>query len=191
MRPHISSGAHQSSVSPPILCQAGNAAGGRSPPLRGRCRRSRQRGVTACDHRKKPGKFRPVSPAKSAPSTTFHPRPRAMPDTLPVPPSVTPVSVAGEAGPVPGGRGRDADRFSGAWHERSPSRLKQGGACLWGTHDWTGDWRGSPPAFVARREKQEQAPASATLEKAPSSAQRDRVCPAKDTERDMIGCHVI
>ena len=98
---------------------------------------------------RKPGKSPPVSPAKTTDRSGSFPRPRARPDTLPVPPSVTPVCVAGEAGPVPGGCGQDADRFPGAGHEGSPSRLKQGGACLWGTHDWTGDWRGSPLAFRA------------------------------------------
>ena len=98
---------------------------------------------------RKPGKSPPVSPAKTTDRRTFLPRPQALPDTLPVPPSVTPVCVAGEAGPVPGGCGQDAGRFPGAGHEGSPSRLKQGGACLWGTHDWTGDWRGSPLAFRA------------------------------------------
>ena len=49
---------------------------------------------------------------------------------------------------------------------------------------------GVSPRLSCRGGNNNNKPASATLEKVPSSAQRDRVCPAKDTERDTIGCHV-
>ena len=57
------------------LRQAGNAASGRSPPLRGRCRRSRQRGVTACDHRENRGSPRPFPQQKQRTAAEVFPAP--------------------------------------------------------------------------------------------------------------------
>ncbi len=92
-----------------------------------------------------------------------------------VPPSDTPESVAGEAGPVPRWFGENARRRPGARQKMVSPSPGSGGACLCGTHDWTGDWAlalsCAPGAFEQQRQALEP-----TLEKVPSSAQRNRSC---------------
>ncbi len=61
-----------------------------------------------------------------------------------VPPSDTPESVAGEAGPVPRWFGENARRRPGARQKMVSPSPGSGGACLCGTHDWTGDWALGP-----------------------------------------------
>ena len=96
-----------------------------------------------------------------------------------VPPSDTPESVAGEAGPVPRVLGRKRAPESGGPAEDGFPLGRRVGACLCGTHEWTGDWAFLPLSCVQRASKQQRQAREPTLEKVPSSAQRNRSCRGK------------
>ncbi len=88
----------------------------------------------------------------------IHPRPARRRHTVCVPPRIHRICVAGEAGPVPLKSGRNADRvLRGCAENGLPLALKCG-ACLWGTHGWTGNWSRKRPFVTPRTWRQAREP---------------------------------
>gem|GEM_PF-4443162 len=105
--------AHPSSASSPAVRQAGNAAGGRSPPLRGRCRHSRQRGVTACDHRKNRGSSAAFPLQKQQTAAQFIPAPAPCPILSPSRHRLHRSALPARRGRCPGGAVETRAAFPG------------------------------------------------------------------------------
>ncbi len=106
-----------------------------------------------------------------------------------VPPSDTPESVAGEAGPVPRWFGENARRRPGARQKMVSPSPGSGGACLCGTHDWTGDWALGPFVRAGGHSNNNNKPSSPPWKRCRHPRRETEVAVAQDTEAGHVVCH--